>query len=74
MTDIKKFEQGELIERQVQRIVDLLDMIGLPSDNIIAEVGEREIIGKNLIQYIYELPNELKRDARYLSRRTSSLN
>jgi len=68
MTDISKFEQGELIEQQVQRITEFLDIIGLPSDNIIANIEERVIIGKNLPQYIYDLPDELKRDARYLSK------
>ena len=68
MTDITKFEEGGLIERQVQKITEFLDTIGLPSDNIIANISEREIIGKNLPQYIYDLPNDLKRDARYLSK------
>ncbi len=68
MSDIQKYEGGELIERQVQKITEFLDTIGLPSDNIIAELDEREIIGQNLPQYIYNLPDEIKRDARYLSK------
>lgn len=68
MSDITKFQNGELIEQQVQKINDFLEIIGLPSDNIIANVSERDIIGKNLPQYIYDLPAELKRDARYLSK------
>lgn len=68
MSDITKFQNGELIEQQVQKITDFLEIIGLPSDNIIANVSERDIIGKNLPQYIYDLPAELKRDARYLSK------
>lgn len=68
MADIQKYENGEIIERQVQLITDLLDAMGLPSDNIIADYSEREKIGKNLPQYIYDLPAEIKRDARYLSK------
>jgi hypothetical protein len=68
MRDIKKFEDGELIEKQVQRITEFLDVIGLPSDNIIAEFSERDKIGKNLPQYIYDLPDDVKREARYLSK------
>lgn len=68
MRNITKFENGELIERQVQKVTEFLDLIGLPSDNIIAEYSEREKIGKNLPQYIYDLPPEIKRDARYLSK------
>lgn len=68
MAEIQRFQEGELIEKQVQRITSFLDAIGLPSDNIIADQSEREIIGKNLPQYISDLPIELKRDARYLSK------
>lgn len=68
MTDITKFEDGELIEKQVQRITKFLDLIGLPSDNIIANNSERDIIGKNLPKYIYDLSTEIKSDARYLSK------
>lgn len=68
MADIQKYEGGELIERQVQLITDFLNVVGLPSDNIIADFSEREKIGKNLPQYIYELSPEIKRDARYLSK------
>lgn len=68
MTEIIKFKDGELIENQVQKITEFLNDIGLPSDNIIAKIEEREIIGKNLPSYIYNLPLEVKRDARYLSK------
>lgn len=68
MADLMKFSEGELIEKQVQRITSFLDTIGLPSDNIIANISEREIIGKNLPKYIFELPEDLKREARYLSK------
>jgi hypothetical protein len=68
MSNINKYEDGELIEKQVQKITQFLDNIGLPSDNIIADISERNIIGKNLPQYISNLPTELKQDARYLSK------
>jgi hypothetical protein len=66
--ELIKFEHGELIEVQVQRIIEFLELVGLPSDNIIAASTEREIIGKNLPQYLYDLPKEVKQDARYLSK------
>lgn len=68
MSEIKKFEDGELIEKQVQRITEFLELMGLPSDNIIADNSERDKIGKNLPEYIYKLPKEVKQDARYLSK------
>ena len=58
----------DLIDPQAQRIVDFLQQIGLPHDNIIAEQAERSIIGQNLPAYIESLPTEVKRDARYLSK------
>jgi hypothetical protein len=68
MTEVIKFEHGDIIESQVQRIANFLQELGLPSDNIIAANSEREIIGKNLPDYIYSLPQEVKQDARYLSK------
>jgi len=58
----------QLIDPQAQRVVDFLQQIGLPSDNIIAEQSERAIIGQNLPIYIQSLSPEIKRDARYLSK------
>lgn len=60
--------QTALIDPQVQRILDFLDHVGLPSDNIIAQQSERHIIGMNLPTYIQSLDPEIKRDARYLSK------
>ena len=53
---------------QAQRVVEFLEQIGLPSDNIIATQSERAIIGQNLPGYIASLPADVKRDARYLSK------
>lgn len=68
VNEIKKFEHGEVIENQVQRIVAFLEDLGLPADNIIADNKERQIIGKNLPDYLYDLPAEVKQNARYLSK------
>jgi len=68
MSDIIKRTPTELIDPQAQRIVEFLEDMGLPSDNIIAEQSERNIIGQNLPAYIQSLPAETKGDARYLSK------
>lgn len=68
MSDLEKRTPTELVDPQAQRVVEFLEQIGLPSDNIIAEQSEREIIGKNLPDYIDTLPAELKANARYLSK------
>jgi hypothetical protein len=61
-------EQNGLIERQVQSVVDFLEQVGLPSDNIIADSEQRKVINTNLPQFIYNLPADIKKDARYLSK------
>lgn len=68
MNDLIKPENNDLIESQVQKITNFLKQLGLPSDNIIADYSEREIIGKNLPQYIENLGVGTKKDARYLSK------
>ncbi|HGX5560076.1 TPA: hypothetical protein ACNE23_004666 [Escherichia coli] len=42
-----------------------LSYLGLPTENIIASLPERQIIEKNLPTFIDSLPAEVKRDARY---------
>jgi len=68
LNDITKSTGTDLVDPQAQRIVDFLGHIGLPTDNIIAEQSERNIIGQNLPAYIESLPDEAKRNARYLSK------
>jgi hypothetical protein len=51
-----------------QSLVLFLERMGLPFDNIIADPEQRRIIGSNLDGLISGLPDEVKRNARYLSR------
>lgn len=68
MNELTKVNSIDLVDPQAQRVVEFLQQIGLPFDNIIADQSERNIIGKNLPAYIESLPPEIKRDARYLSK------
>lgn len=69
MSDLSRNpNHSELVDPQAQLIVSFLEQIGLPSDNIIAEQSERQIIGQNLPSYIDSLSPDIKRDARYLSK------
>ena len=68
MSEVINPNPHQLIDPQAQRIMEFLTSIGLPSDNIIAEQNEREIIGSNLPAYIASLPKEIKQNARYLSK------
>jgi hypothetical protein len=47
---------------------DYLKELGLPTDNVIAETDEREIVLSNLHGFIATLTPEEKKDARYLSK------
>lgn len=68
MTDLVTKKTNELIDPQAQLLVDFLGEMGLPSDNIIASQEERRTIGANLEGLIRDLPTEVKKDARYLSK------
>ncbi len=68
MNDLVPPKPNQLVDPQAQRIVEYLDSVGLPSENIIAELGERETIGINLPDFIAKLPDEVKSEARYLSK------
>jgi hypothetical protein len=52
MSELSRLPPNQLVDPQVQQIVDFLDSVGLPSDNIIAAQSERSIIGDNLPRYI----------------------
>lgn len=49
-------------------LVGFLEDMGLPSENVIADINQRKIIGDNLHGLIDALPPEVKKDARYLSK------
>ncbi len=68
MSELTKVNSIDLVDPQAQRVVEFLQQIGLPFENIIADQSARNIIGKNLPTYIESLPPEIKRDARYLSK------
>lgn len=68
MNEIVAKKPNEILDLQAQRIVEFLADIGLPHDNIIADQSQRKIIGDTLPQYIAALPDEVKREGRYLSK------
>ena len=45
-----------------------LARLGLPTENVIAPLAERQIIENNLPAFIESLPTDVKRNARYLSK------
>ncbi len=55
---------------QSNELNNYLTQLGLPSENIIAEIAERKVIGSNLPSFISNLDPAIKQDARYLSKFT----
>jgi hypothetical protein len=68
MPNIVPKKSNDLIDPQAQMLVGFLKEMGLPFDNIIADQAERRTIGDNLDGLIRDLPDEVKKDARYLSK------
>lgn len=66
--EIAEKNNSSLLSTDLSRFEDYLNHLGLPTQNIIAEVNERKIIEQNLPNFIESLPVETKRDARYLSK------
>ena len=68
MNDIVENKPNQLVDPQAQIIVEYLESAGLPSDNIIANLDQRKVIGDILPGFINQLPEEIKTDATYLSK------
>lgn len=47
-----------------------LEKLGLPTENIVAEISERRTIGQNLPNFLSQLDPKIKKEARYLSKFT----
>lgn len=61
-------ENSGALEVQMQQINSFLKTMGLPASNIIANQTERNHINRNLPEYIFNLPQDIKTDAVYLSK------
>lgn len=68
MSNVVVIKANELIDPQAQLLVDFLQNMGLPAENIIADQSQRTIIGNNLESLIASIPAEHRKDARYLSK------
>ena len=68
MSDYKLIETSNTqLANQMTKFEDLLTSMGLPSDNIIASISERENIMNLLPNLINLMPAEQKRNATYLT-------
>jgi hypothetical protein len=68
MTDVVPKKTNELIDPQANLLVTFLQNMGLPSDNIIASQDDRRAVGDMLEGLIRDIPNDVKKDARYISK------
>ena len=68
MSNIEIVESGGSLVEKVTKFELMLNNLGLPSENIIASVDERENIMKMLPQLMNSIPESQKRGATYLSR------
>ena len=68
MTNLTPANGSQLIDPQSQRIVEIVQGLGLPTDNIIADLSQRIAIGQNIESIIDAIPPEARSEARYLSK------
>lgn len=68
MTTLTPANGSELIDPQSQRIVEIVQGLGLPTDNIIADLSQRISIAQNIQTIIETIPPEARSEARYLSK------
>lgn len=61
-------EEGMLLVPDTTKFEQYLDYLGLPTENIIADISERGVIQNNLPAFIESLDPETKKNARYLSK------
>lgn len=60
--------QGSLTTQDFAEFHNFLKELGLPQENILTTVSEREIIQSNFPTFIKTIPDEIKRESRYLSK------
>lgn len=61
-------QQSNLPTNDFSKFESSLTNFGLPSDNIIAPLNERQRIMSALPEFLQDLPTDVKKDARYLSK------
>ncbi|HAJ0100545.1 TPA: hypothetical protein HL365_23260, partial [Escherichia coli] len=60
--------QGQLVSTDFNRFEQFLESLGLPKENVLASTMERQVVQTNFPQFVMALPEDVKRDSRYLSK------
>jgi len=67
-TVVNTANEGQLVSTDFDKFDLFLDSLGLPKDNILATSEDRNTIQANFPKFIQQLPDEIKRESRYLSK------
>ena len=68
LNEIQKYGNGSIVTTDFSKFEEYLNSFKLPTDNIIATPDERNRIMMALPEFISSLPEEIRKDARYLSK------
>lgn len=66
--EIQKYQDGTIVTTDFSKFEEYLVSLKLPTENIIASPQERNLIMDALPKFIISLPEETRKDARYLSK------
>ena len=66
--EIQKYQDGTVVTTDFSKFEEYLVSLKLPTENIIASPQERNLIMDALPKFIISLPEETRKDARYLSK------
>ena len=66
--EIQTYRNGTIVTTDFSKFEEYLDSLKLPTENIIASPQERNLIMDALPKFILSLPEETRKDARYLSK------
>ena len=61
-------QQSQLVSTDFSKFELFLDSLGLPKENILAAPSERLVVQTNFPQFVQALPDQVKRESRYLSK------
>lgn len=60
-SELVKKEEGKLLVADITKFEQYLEYLGLPTENIIADIKERGVIESNLPAFIESLDDEIKK-------------
>ena len=68
MNQIKKNVDSELVNSEINDFSVFVQNMGLPTENVLSNIDEREVVIKQLYNIVNKISNDSKKNAVYLSR------